>query len=158
MKVLFLLVVVTFLFLVLYFKPKPLGDKLGLEGMDSSGTAYCTFLDISEGPNKDWSGPALDLLGQTNELFGLLLHEVSLSGPVFYKKASINPDLVNLYFSLPKEDGTYEKRTVEIILSYGENKDTYSAFINLDKKGYFVPAGKENLASFIQKVREFGMD
>jgi hypothetical protein len=70
----------------------------------------------------------------------------------------INPDLVNLYLSLPKEDGTYQTSTVELILSYGDTSDSYTAFINIDKKGYFVASGKSVIASFIQKARHIVTD
>lgn len=153
--ILFILIAVTLFF---YFRPKTLWDRLDLGGFDKEGIAYAGLADISQGHNENWSGPVEELLGPSNELFGDLFHKVSLSGPVLYKKAAINPDLVNLYLSLPKKDGTHEKRTLELILSYGEIPDKYSAFINLDKKGYFVTSGKSILASFIQKAKDLQID
>lgn len=152
------IIIFVFILLVVYFRPRTLWDTLGLENMESNGIAYCTFFDISKGYNKNWSGTASELLGQSNELFGSLLHEVSISGPVFYKKAVINPDLVNLYFSFPKQNGSEYRRTVEIILSYGYDSDDYSAFINIDNRGYFVTSGKSDITLFIQKVRNIVMD
>ncbi len=139
--------------LATYFRPRTLFDTLGLEDLESNVIIYCGLHDISQANNENWSGTASELLGQSNELFGPLFQEVTLSGPVFYKKAVINPDLVNLYVSLPKEDGIYQPRTVELILSYGDNSDKYSAFINIDNRGYFVTSGKSVIASFIQKAR-----
>jgi hypothetical protein len=144
--------------LAVYFRPRTLWDTLGLEDVESNGTTYCTFYDISQVNNEYWSGTVSELLGKSNELFGPLLHEVSISGPVFYKNGVINPDLVNLYLSLPKQNGTYQPRTVELILSYGDTSDTYSAFINIDKRGYFVTSGKSSIALFIQKVRDIVAD
>ncbi|MDR7870798.1 MAG: hypothetical protein RIN55_08075 [Tissierellaceae bacterium] len=144
--------------LVVYFRPRTLSDTLGLEDVESDGTTYCGFYDIIQLNNESWSGTVSELLGKSNELFGPLLHEVSISGPVFYKNAVINPDLVNLYFALPKEDGTYKRYTVELILSYGYTSDVYSAFINIDNRGYFVTSGKSVIASFIQKARNIVTD
>ena len=154
------LVIIVFISILLavYFRPRTLWDTLGLEDMESNGITYCTFSDISQANTENWSGTASELLGQSNELFGPLLHEVSISGPAFYKNGVINPDLVNLYLSLPKEDGTYQTSTVELILSYGDTSDAYSAFINIDKKGYFVTSGKSVIASFIQKARHIVTD
>ena len=123
--------------------------------MESNGI-YLYFLCFSTN-TENWSGTVSELLAKTNELFGLL-HEVSISGPVFYKNSVINPDLVKLYLSLPKEDGTYQTSTVELILSYGDTSDSYTAFINIDKKGYFVASGKSVIASFIQKARHIVTD
>ena len=154
------IVIIVFISILLaaYFRPRTLWDTLGLEDIESNGIAYCTFYDISQVNNEYWSGTVSELLGKSNELFGPLLHEVSISGPVFYKNGVINPDLVNLYLSLPKEDGTYQTSTVELILSYGDTSDAYSAFINIDKKGYFVTSGKSVIASFIQKARHIVTD
>lgn len=149
------IVIIVFISILLavYFRPRTLRDTLGLEDVEPNGTAYCGFYDIIQVNSEDWSGTVSELLGKSNELFGPLLHEVSISGPVFYKNAVINPDLVNLYLALPKEDGTYKRYTVELILSYGYTSDAYSAFINIDNKGYFVTSGKSVIASFIQKAR-----
>ncbi len=144
--------------LAVYFRPRTLSDKLGLKDMDPNEIAYCITNDISQGNNGDWFGTASELLGQSNELFGSLLHEVSISGPVFYKNAVINPDLTNLYFAFPKEKGTYQKTTVELILSYGYDSDHYSAFINIDNRGYFVTSGKSEIALFIKKARNIVKD
>ena len=154
------LVIIVFIsiLLVVYFRPRTLWDTLGLEDMESNGITYCTFSDISQANTENWSGTVSELLAKTNELFGPLLHEVSISGPVFYKNSVIIPDLVNLYLSLPKEDGTYQTSTVELILSYGDTSDSYTAFINIDKKGYFVASGKSVIASFIQKARHIVTD
>lgn len=141
-----------------YFRPKTLWDRLGLEDMDSNGIAYCTSVDVSQGNNENWSVNVSELLGQSNELFGPLFHEVSISGPVFHKNAVINPDLVNLYFSFPKKNGTHQRRTVELILSYGDIPDAYYAFINIDNRGYFVTSGKSDIASFIHKARKNVID
>lgn len=148
------LVIIVFIVILLavYFRPRTLWDTLGLEDVEPNGTTYCGLFDIIQLNNESWSGTVSELLGKSNELFGPLLHEVSISGPVFYKNAVINPDLVNLYFALPKEDGTYKRCTVELILSYGYTSDAYSAFINIDNKGYFVTSGKSVIASFIQKA------
>lgn len=152
------IIVFVSILLVFYFRPRTLWDTLELEDMESNGIAYCTFFDISQDNNKDWCGTASELLGQSNELFGSLLNEVSISGPVFYKNAVINPDLVNVYFSFPKQNGSEHRRTVELILSYGYDSDDYSAFINIDNRGYFVTSGKSDIALFIQKVRNIVMD
>ena len=154
------LVIIVFISILLavYFRPRTLWDTLELEDMESNGITYCTFSDISQVNTENWSGTASELLGQSNELFGPLLHEVSISGPAFYKNGVINPDLVNLYLSLPKEDGTYQTSTVELILSYGDTSDAYSAFINIDKRGYFVTSGKSVIALFIQKARNIMTD
>lgn len=152
------IIVFIYILLAVYFRPRTLWDTLGLEDVESNETIYCGLHDISQANNENWSGTASELLGQSNELFGPLLHEVSISGPVLYKNAVINPDLVNLYISLPKEDGTYQPRTVELILSYGDTYDKYSAFINIDSRGYFVTSGKSVIASFIQKARNIYTD
>lgn len=154
------IVIIVFISILLavYFRPRTLWDTLGLEDVESNGTTYCTFYDISQVNNEYWSGTVFELLGKSNELFGPLLHEVSISGPVFYKNSVINPDLVNLYLSLPKQNGTYQPRTVELILSYGDTSDTYSAFINIDKRGYFVTSGKSVITLFIQKARNIVTD
>ncbi len=140
--------------LAIYFQPRTLEDMLGLANIESHETVYCGLFDISRANNIYWSGSAHELLGQSDELFGPLLREISVSGPVPYRNATINPDLVNLYFSLPKQDGTYQPRIVELILSYGDTSDSYSAFINIDRRGYFVTSGKSVVASFIQKARD----
>lgn len=149
------IVIIVFISILLavYFRPRTLWDTLGLEDVESNGIAYCTFYDISQVNNEYWSGTVSELLGKSNELFGPLLHEVSISGPVFYKNGVINPDLANLYFSFPKQNGIHQSRTVELILSYGDTSDTYSAFINIDNRGYFVTSGKSVIALFIQKAR-----
>lgn len=154
------IVIIVFISILLavYFRPRTLWDTLEIKDMESNGIAYCTSADISQGNNGNWSGTASELLGQSNELFGSLLHEVSISGPVFYKNAVINPDLVNLYFSFPKQNGSEHRRTVELILSYGYDSDDYSAFINIDKRGYFVTSGKSDIALFIQKARNIVTD
>ena len=154
------IVIIVFISILLavYFRPRTLWDTLELEDMESNGITYCTFSDISQANTENWSGTASELLGQSNELFGPLLHEVSISGPVFYKNSVINPDLVNLYLSLPKQNGVYHLRTIELILSYGDTSDAYSAFINIDKRGYFVTSGKSVIALFIQKARNIMTD
>lgn len=154
------IVIIVFISILLavYFRPRTLWDTLGLEDIQSNGIAYCTFSDISQANNKNWSGTASELLGQSNELFGPLLQEVSISGPVFYKNGVINPDLVNLYLSLPNQNGAYQPKTVELILSYGDTSDAYSAFINIDNRGYFVTSGKAVIALFIQKARNIVTD
>lgn len=154
------IVIIVFISILLaaYYRPRTLWDTLEIEDMESNGIAYCTFFDISQGYNENWSGATSELLGQSNELFRPLLNEVPILGPVFYKKSTINPDFVNLYLSLPKEDGTYQTRTVELILSYGDTSDAYSAFINIDKSGYFVTSGKSVIALFIQKARHIVTD
>ena len=149
-----MIIVFVSILLVVYFRPRTLWDTLGLEDMESNGIAYYAFLDISQGYNYNWSGSASELLGESNELLGPLLHDVSISGPVFYKNAVLNPDLVNLYFSFPKQNGSEDRRTVELILSYGYDSDHYSAFINIDNKGYFVTSGKSVIPLFIQKARK----
>ncbi len=153
-------VVMVFIFILLavYFRPRTLWDTLGLEDMESNGIAYCTSADISQGNNENWSGAASELFGKSNELFGSLLHEVSISGPTFYKNAVLNPDLVNLYFSFPKQNGSEQRRTVELILSYGYDSDHYSAFINIDNRGYFVTSGKSEIVLFIKKARNIVAD
>lgn len=156
-RVILITILITIL-LAVYFRPRTLWERLGLSNIDSNGIAYCTFFDISQENNENWSGPVSELLGQSNELFGDLFREVSISGPVFYKNSAINPDLVNLYISLPKENGDYTQRTIELILSYGDNSDDYSAFINIDKSGYFVSSGKSSIALFIQKIRDIVAD
>ncbi|NLY45202.1 MAG: hypothetical protein GX053_04335 [Tissierella sp.] len=156
-RVIVIIVFISFL-LAVYFRPRTLWDTLGLEDVEPNGTIYCSFYDIIQGNNEYWSGTVSELLGKSNELFGPLLHEVSISGPVFYKNGVINPDLVNLYLSLPKQKGTYQPRTVELILSYGDTSDTYSAFINIDKRGYFVTSGKSVIALFIQEARNIVTD
>ena len=108
------LIVFISILLLVYFRPRTLWDTLGLEDMKSNGVTYCTFSDIFQTNTENCSGTVSELLAKSNELFGLLLHEVSISGPVFYINSVINPDIVNLYLSLPKEDGTYQKSTVEI--------------------------------------------
>lgn len=154
------IVIIVFISILLavYFRPRTLWDTLGLEDVEPNETTYCGFYDIIQVNNEHWSGKVSELLGKSNELFGPLLHEVSISGPVFYKNAVINPDLVNLYLSLPKQNGTYQQRTVELILSYGDTSDAYFAFINIDKRGYFVTSGKSVIALFIQKVRNIMTD
>lgn len=149
-----IIAIIIFVLLIIYFRPRTLWDRLGLSDIDSNEIVYCSFLDISQGGNADWSGSVSELLGQSNELFGDLFHEVSTSGPVLYKNAVINPDLINLYISVPKENGDYSHKTIELILSYGNNSDDYSAFINIDKGGYFVTTDKSSIALFIQKVRD----
>jgi len=153
-----LIAILITILLAVYFRPKTLWDRLGLADVDSNEIAYCSFLDISQNNNENWSGPVSELLGQSNELFGALFHEVSISGPVFYKNGTINPDLANLYISLPKGDGGYSQRAIELILSYGYNSDDYYAFINIDKNGYFVSSGKSSIALFIQRVRDIVAD
>jgi len=126
-----------------YFRPRTLWDTIGLENMELNSTAYCSFSDISQGHSAHWSGSVSDLL--EHELLGPLFHEVSISGPVFFKDSVKNPDLLNLYFSFPKQDGTYRRITVELIISYASYGDTsapYSAFVNIDNTGYFVTSGK----------------
>ena len=152
------IIVFIYILLAVYFRPRTLWDTLGLEDVESNETIYCGLHDISQANNENWSGTASELLGQSNELFGPLLHEVSISGPVFYKNSVINPDLVNLYLSLPKQNGAYHPRTIELILSYGDTSDAYSAFINIDKRGYFVTSGKSVIALFIQKARNIMTD
>ncbi len=153
-----IVIIVFIAMLVVYFRPRTLWETLGLEDMESNGIAYCYFFDISQGYNDNWSGAASELLGESNELFRPLLNEVSISGPVFYKNAVINPNLVNLYLSWPKKDGTDQTRTVELILSDGYTSDKYSAFINIDGRGYFVTSGKSVIPLFIQKARNIVID
>lgn len=146
--------IIIFILLTVYFRPRTLWNRLGLSNIDSNEIVYCSFLDISQGGNADWSGSIYGLLGQSNELFGDLFHEISTFGPVLYKNAVINPDLINLYISIPKKNGGYSNKTIELILSYGNNSDDYSAFINIDKRGYFVTTDKSSIALFIQKARD----
>lgn len=142
-----------FILLAVHFRPVTLWDRLSLADIDSDGIVYCTFLDIAQGKRKDWSGTVSELLGQPNEIFGALFHEVSIAGPVFYKNSVINPNLANLYLALPKGNGVYQRNTVELILSHGDTPENYSAFINIDKGGYFVVSGKSTIALFMQKAR-----
>ena len=151
-----LALVLVILLLSAYFRPRTLGDRLRLTDMDGSGIAYCSFADISSGCNDNWYGPASELVGPGNELLGRLFHAVSLSGPVFYKNGAVNADAVNLYLSLPRAGGVYQRNTIELILSYANNSENYSAFINIDNKGYFVTSGKPDLALFIEQVRDNG--
>lgn len=153
-----LIVSIIFILLIIYFRPKTLWDRLGLSNIDPNEIVYCYFFDISQGGNADWSGSAYELLGQHNKLFGGLFHEVSTYGPVLYKNAVVNPDLINLYISVARENGEYSHNTIELILSHGYNSDDYSAFINIDKRGYLVTADKSSIALFIQKAREIITD
>lgn len=82
------------------------------------------------------------------------MNEISVAGPVFYKTSSVNSDLVNLYFSLPQDDGTYRQVTVELILRSEDNFEKYMAFINIGNHGYIVISGKDVIHNFIEKMRE----
>ena len=82
-----------------------------------------------------------------------VLDGVSLSGPVFSRRGAANPELLNLYLSLPRQDGTYRQVTVECILSRAAPSGSYSAFLNIDGRGYLVASGKQAVARFIQDCR-----
>ena len=140
--------------LALYFRPRTLWLRLKLEDVEPNETIYFGSYDIIQLNNENWTGTVSELLGKSNELFGPLFHEVSTSGPVPYKSSVKNPDLVNLYISVPTNNGKYEQRTIELILSYGDTHDIYSAFINIDDKGYIVTSGKAIIKSFIQETRD----
>ena len=145
----FVLVILAVLLAALYFRPRSIWDVL-----DPNGTAYCTCADISQGHNSSWSGPEEEMLSPSAPLLGPLLHQVSVSGPVFYKNGALNADLANLYLALPQKDGSYQRASIELILSYGSyESDSYSAFINIDNKGYFVTSGKTPIFDLLQRAR-----
>lgn len=146
-------IVVLFIMAVIYFKPKPLKEVFETENVQADGLMYITVFDISNYTSKNIVGPAMDLLAPANDEVGSLLHDVSISGPVFYRNTSLNSDLMNLYIALPLQDGNYQRVTIELLLSRGEVREAYSVFINVNNKGYFVTAGKEIVAEFIQRNR-----
>lgn len=139
--------------LVFYFRPKTLRETLKLSDIETTGTVYCTFFDLTRGDSWDWSGSAEELLSPSGGGFGGLLDGVSLSGPVFSRRGAANPELLNLYLSLPRQDGTYRQVTVECILSRAAPSGSYSAFLNIDGRGYLVASGKQAVARFIQDCR-----
>ena len=149
----YVLVILAVLLAALYFRPRSIWDVLDPD-LDPNGTAYCTCADISQGHNSSWSGPEEEMLSPSAPLLGPLLHQVSVSGPVFYKNGALNADLANLYLALPQKDGSYQRASIELILSYGSyESDSYSAFINIDNKGYFVTSGKTPIFDLLQRAR-----
>lgn len=141
---------------VVYFHPKSLRDTLNLKGIHPEETSYCTIFDISEQHSENWAAPLSELLTQSDNCLGALLDHVMVSGPVFYKSSAKNPDQVNLFFSLPEGNDTYRRTTVELILSYDNHSDDYSAFINVNGSGYVVTSGKSDIAQFINTIRVGG--
>ena len=139
--------------LAVWLWPRSLGKLLKVDGLPPDGTVYCTFFDLTRGDSWDWSGPAEELLSPSGGGFGGLLDGVSLSGPVFSRRGAANPELLNLYLSLPRQDGTYRQVTVECILSRAAPSGSYSAFLNIDGRGYLVASGKQAVARFIQDCR-----
>lgn len=141
--------------LAVYFRPRPLHDVLKAAEVNPDSTVYCTLFDVTEGYSRNWSDSAAVFFDPSNELFWPFMNEISVAGPVFYKASSVNSDLVNLYFSLPQDDGTYRQVTVELILRRREvDFQKYDAFINIGNSGYFVISGGNVMDSFIQKVRD----
>lgn len=58
-----LIAIIVIIITIIYFRPKTLWDRLGLSNIDSNEIIYCSFLDISQGNNTDWSGTVSELLG-----------------------------------------------------------------------------------------------
>lgn len=141
-------------FAIAVFRPRTVLDTLNFQNVEMSETAYCSLFDVTQLSSAHWSEPSTELLGSSNQIFAPVLHQVRISGPISYKNVAINAELVNLYFSIPQENGTFQNATVELIVSHSGSADKCSVFINIENRGYFVISGKNNILSFIDAVRE----
>lgn len=146
------LLVLLFIFIAVYFKPMALRNIIVTDNIDTNGHVYFTIYDISNRVSKDVTIELPNLMGTPN-ILQLLLDNVFISGPVLYKKSSINAEIINLYISLPQKDGSYKRITIEIIVSKsgGKEQEGYNIFINEGNKGYMVVAGEKNVIDFIQQ-------
>ena len=148
------LLVLLLITIAVYFKPTELRNIIVTENINTSGRVYFTIYDISNRVSKDVSMELPALMGTPN-ILQPLLDNVLISGPVLYKKSSINAEIVNLYISLPQKDGNYKRMTVEIIVSKLREKgqNAYNAFINVGNKGYMVVYGEKYVVDFMQQVQ-----
>lgn len=148
------LLVLLFITIAAYFKPKALRNIIVTDNVNANGYAYFTIYDISNRTSKNISGKLTDLMGTPN-ILQPLLDDVLISGPVLDKKSSINAEITNLYISLPQKDGSYRRITMEIILTRfpGKGQEVYDVFINVGNRGYMVVAGEKEVANFIQQAK-----
>ena len=148
------LLVLLLITIAVYFKPTELRNIIVTENINTSGRVYFTIYDISNRVSKDVSMELPALMGTPN-ILQPLLENVLISGPVLYKKSSINAEIVNLYISLPQKDGNYKRMTMEIIVSKlrGKGQKAYNAFINVGNKGYMVVYGEKYVVDFMQQVQ-----
>lgn len=146
------LLVLLFIFIAVYFKPTALRNIIVTDNIDTNGHVYFTIYDISNRVSKDVTIELPNLMGTPN-ILQPLLDNVFISGPVLYKKSSINAEIINLYISLPQKDGSYKRITIEIIVSKsgGKEQEGYNIFINEGNKGYMVVAGEKNVIDFMQQ-------
>lgn len=148
------LLVLLLITIAVYFKPTELRNIIVTENINTSGRVYFTIYDISNRISKDVSMELPALMGTPN-ILQPLLDNVLISGPVLYKKSSINAEIVNLYISLPQKDGNYKRMTMEIIVSKlrGKGQKAYNAFINVGNKGYMVVYGEKYVVDFMQQIQ-----
>lgn len=140
-------------FSITFFQAKTVFDTLSFKNVALSEMAYCSIFDVTKLTSVHWAEPSKEMLSSSNRLFAPLFHQVTISGPVFYKNTAINADLINLYISVPQENGTFQTATIELVVSQGESMDTTSVFINIENRGYLVISGKEHILSFIDVTR-----
>lgn len=126
--------------ITIYFMPKSLGNILKLNQFSLEQPIYCTFVDITSGGTGNISAADLGTLLP-------LFDAVTISGPVFYKNAVQNGDMINLYLAIPDGDG-YKHVTLELIVENG-----YAVFLNIDNKGYWVINGSNKVVEFMNTVR-----
>lgn len=138
--------------LTTYFSPKPFKSIFEESTTATNGLAYITFFDISNYTSKDISVQVTDLLEPSDDALWSLLDNVFISGPVLYANGVANAELVNLYVSLPQQDGSYSSTSIEFMLYYGANIDDVSVFVNVDNKGYVVVSGENSVAELIQEI------
>lgn len=148
-----LLATIIFCGSIIFFQTKTVFDTLSFKNVAMSETAYCSIFDVTKLTGVHLAEPSKEMLSSSNQLFAPLFHQVTVSGPVFYKNTAVNADLINLYISVPQENGTFQTATIELVVSQGESMDTTSVFINIDNRGYHVISGKENILSFIDVTR-----
>lgn len=148
------LLVLLFIIIAVYFKPTALRNIIVTDNIDTNGHVYFTIYDVSNQVSKNISIEVPDLKGTSN-ILQPLLDNVLISGPVLYKKSSINAEIINLYISLPQKDGSYKRITLEIIVSKsrGKEQEGYNVFINEGNKGYMVVAGEKNVVDFMQQLQ-----
>lgn len=152
-----ILLVVAVVGLTTYFSPKPFKSIFEENSTATNGLAYITFFDISNYASKDMSVQVTDLLEPSDDALWSLLDNVFISGPVLYANGAANAELVNLYVSLPQQDGSYSSTSIEFMLYYGADFDDVSVFINVDNKGYIVASDDNSVAEFINVARNESM-
>lgn len=125
---------------VFYFAPKPLKDVLKLENYNEDFSIFCDVLDMT---NKTTGSVATSDTRQLLSFFDT----VKVSGPVFYKNAVVNGDIVLLILAIPDRDG-YQSVNIELIVENGEK-----VFLNIGEKGYWIVDGDDEIVKLMETVR-----